>query len=73
MTFKAFRISLLVVLAGFALSSPAARASRQAESASDRCANASLNGTYGFLHGGVGCGRTDTLSGRSPTRLDATL
>lgn len=40
---KTFRIALTIVLASFALSS-AARAT---------CSNASLRGTYGFLHGGV--------------------
>lgn len=41
-----------IVPASFALSS-AAGAAHEAESASERCANASLSGTYGFLHGGV--------------------
>jgi len=52
MTSKTFRISLLIAVGSFALS-PAAGASQQNESASDRCSNASLSGTYGFLHGGV--------------------
>ena len=44
MIFKTFRITLTIVLASFALSS-AARA--------ETCSNASLSGTYGFLHDGT--------------------
>ena len=41
---KTFRIARMIVLASFALSSAAWAAT---------CSNASLSGTYGFLHGGV--------------------
>jgi hypothetical protein len=41
---KVLRITLTIGLASFALSSAAWAAS---------CSNASLSGTYGFLHGGV--------------------
>jgi hypothetical protein len=41
---KAFRIARMIVLVSFALSSAAWAAT---------CSNASLSGTYGFLHGGV--------------------
>jgi hypothetical protein len=44
MTCKTFRIAQMIVLAGFALSSTAWAAT---------CSNASLSGTYGFLHSGV--------------------
>lgn len=40
---KTFRIARMIVLASFALSSAAGAT----------CSNASLSGTYGFLHGGV--------------------
>jgi hypothetical protein len=41
---KTLRIALTMVLASFALSSAAWAAT---------CSNASLSGTYGFLHGGT--------------------
>src|SRR5579863_8921729 len=41
---KTFRIALMIVLASFALSSAAWAA---------KCSNASLSGTYGFLHDGT--------------------
>ncbi|MFZ3369254.1 MAG: hypothetical protein WA239_19250, partial [Candidatus Sulfotelmatobacter sp.] len=41
---KTFRIALTIVLASFALSSAAWAAT---------CSNASLSGTYGFLHDGT--------------------
>jgi hypothetical protein len=41
---KMFRIALTIVLASFALSSAAWAAT---------CSNASLSGTYGFLHDGT--------------------
>ena len=41
---KTFRIARMIVLATFAFSSAAWAVS---------CSNASLSGTYGFLHGGV--------------------
>jgi hypothetical protein len=43
---KMFRIALTIVLASFALGSAAWAT----------CSNASLNGTYGFLHGGTDSG-----------------
>ncbi len=45
---KTFRISLTIALASFALSSAAWAAGPNAP-----CSNASLSGTYGFLHGGI--------------------
>jgi hypothetical protein len=44
MIFKTFRIASLIVLATFAFSSAAEAAT---------CSNASLSGTYGFLHDGT--------------------
>jgi hypothetical protein len=45
---KMFRITLTIAFASFALSSAAWAAGSNAP-----CSNASLSGTYGFLHGGV--------------------
>ncbi len=52
---KTLRIARMIVLATFALSSAAWAAT---------CSNASLSGTYGFLHAGIDsqrrpCGRRD--------------
>jgi hypothetical protein len=71
MTSKTFRVSLLIVLASFALSS-AAGATQQAESASDRCSNASLSGTYGFLHGGVDSNGAPNSAAVSQLTFDST-
>jgi hypothetical protein len=71
MTSKTLRISLLSVLASFALS-PAARASQQAESPSDGCSNASLGGTYGFLHGGVDSNGVPDSAAVSQLTFDST-
>lgn len=45
---KTFRIARMIVLASFSLSSAAWAAGSNAP-----CSNASLSGTYGFLHGGI--------------------
>ena len=58
---KMFRIALTIVLASFALSS-AARAT---------CSNASLSGTYGFLHGGTDSNGTPTSAAVSQLTFDS--
>jgi hypothetical protein len=60
-----------IVLASFALS-PAVGATQQAESASDRCSNASLSGTYGFLHGGVDSNGAPNSAAVSQLTFDST-
>ena len=47
MSSKTFCLSLLIVLAGFALNS-AAGATEQADSTSECCSKASLSGPFGF-------------------------
>jgi hypothetical protein len=59
MIFKTFRIAGMIVLAAFALSSTA-RAT---------CSNASLSGTYGFLHGGTASDGTP-IAGLSQVTVD---
>jgi hypothetical protein len=71
MTSKTFRICLLIAVGSFALS-PAAGASQQNESASDRCSNASLSGTYGFLHGGVDSNGAPNSAAVSQLTFDST-
>jgi hypothetical protein len=61
MIFKTFRIAGMIVLAAFALSSTA-RAT---------CSNASLSGTYGFLHGGTASDGTP-IAGLSQVTFDPT-
>jgi hypothetical protein len=53
MVCKTLRIALTIVLASFALSSAAGAAT---------CSNASLSGTYGFLHGGTDAAGTPTTT-----------
>jgi len=48
---KAFRITLTIAVASLAFGSAAGA---MAESRFRPCSNASLSGTYGFLHGGIG-------------------
>jgi hypothetical protein len=52
---KTFRIAQMIVLASFALSSAAWATDSATDSATDwaTCSNASLSGTYGFLHDGT--------------------
>ena len=57
---KTFRIARMIVLASFALSSAAWAT----------CSNASLNGTYGFLHGGTSNGTP--IAGLSQLTFDST-
>jgi hypothetical protein len=59
---KTFRIARMIVLASFALSSAAWAAT---------CSNASLSGTYGFLHGGTARNGTPTI-GLSQLTFDST-
>ena len=60
---KMFRIARMIVLASFALSSAAWAAT---------CSNASLSGTYGFLHGGTDSNGTPTSAAVSQLTFDAT-
>ena len=59
---KMFRIALTIVLASFALSSAAWAT----------CSNASLSGTYGFLHGNTDSNGTPTSAAVSQLTFDAT-
>src|SRR5580698_2485472 len=62
MTSKSFRIAQMIVLASFALS-PAALA---------QCSNASLSGTYGFLHDGTDSNGTPTSAAVTQLTFDST-
>ncbi len=63
MTYKMFRIALAIVLASFVLSSAAWAATT--------CSNASLSGTYGWLHGGTASDGTPVI-GVSQVTFDST-
>lgn len=60
---KMFRIARMIVLASFALSSVAWAAT---------CSNASLSGTYGFLHGGTDSNGTPATAAVSQITFDST-
>jgi hypothetical protein len=60
---KTFRIARMIVLASFALSSAAWAAT---------CSNASLSGTYGFLHGGTDSNGTPATAAVSQMKFDST-
>ncbi len=60
---KTFRIARMIVLASFALSSPAWAAT---------CSNASLSGTYGFLHDGTDSNGTPFTAAVSQITFDST-
>ena len=60
---KTFRIARMIVLASFALSSAAWAAT---------CSNASLSGTYGFLHDGTDSNGTPLTAAVSQVTFDAT-
>jgi hypothetical protein len=60
---KTFRIALTIVLASFALSSAAGAAT---------CSNASLSGTYGFLHDGTDSNGTPATAAVSQITFDST-
>ena len=60
---KTFRIARMIVLASFALSSAAWAAT---------CSNASLSGTYGFLHGGTDSNGTPATAAVSQITFDST-
>jgi len=62
MTHKMFRIALTTVLASFALSSAAWAT----------CSNASLSGTYGFLHDGTDSNGTPATAAVSQITFDST-
>jgi hypothetical protein len=62
MTYKIFRIARMIVLASFALSSAAGAT----------CSNASLNGTYGFLHDGTDSNGTPATAAVSQITFDST-
>jgi hypothetical protein len=63
---KTLRIALTIVLASFALSSAAWAAGSNAP-----CSNASLSGTYGFLHGGTD-GAGNPAAGLTQVTFDST-
>jgi hypothetical protein len=63
MSSKIFRIAAVIVLAGSALSSAAGAAT---------CSNASLSGTYGFLHGTTDSNGTPTSAAVSQLTFDST-
>jgi hypothetical protein len=63
MNSKTFRIARMIVLAGFALSSAAWAAT---------CSNASLSGTYGFLHDGTDSNGTPATAAVSQITFDPT-
>jgi hypothetical protein len=60
---KVFCAASVIVLASFALSSAAGAAT---------CSNASLSGTYGFLHDGTDSNGAPATAAVSPVRFDAT-
>ena len=60
---KTFRIALMIVLASFALSSAAWAAT---------CSNASLSGTYGFLHDGTDSNGAPATAAVSQITFDST-
>jgi len=60
---KTFRIARMIVLASFALSSAASAVT---------CSNASLSGTYGFLHDGTNSNGTPTTAAVSQVTFDST-
>ena len=62
MIFQTIRIAQMIVLANLALSSAAWA----------NCSNASLSGTYGFLHGGTASDGTPTSAAVSQLTFDAT-
>ena len=63
MIFKTFRIARMIVLASVALSSAAWAGT---------CSNASLSGTYGFLHGGTDSNGTPFTAAVSQLTFDPT-
>ncbi len=63
MTYKMFRIALVIVLASFGLSSAAWAA---------KCSNASLSGTYGFLHDGTDSNGAPATAAVSQITFDST-
>jgi hypothetical protein len=63
MVSKMCRIARMIVLASFALSSAAWAAT---------CSNASLRGTYGFLHGGTDSNGTPATAAVSQVTFDST-
>ena len=63
MTYKMIRIALAVVLASFGLDSAAATA---------KCSNASLSGTYGFLHDGTDSNGTPFTAAVSQITFEST-
>jgi hypothetical protein len=60
---KTFRIARMIVLASFALSSAASAVT---------CSNASLSGTYGFLHDGTNSNGTPATAAVSQVTFDST-
>lgn len=73
---KTFRIALMIVLAGFTLSAAQAQhdavsETRGGDIAGATCSEASLQGTYGFLHGGVN-GHGNPAAGLTQITFDPT-
>ncbi|MGA9471300.1 MAG: hypothetical protein WBV36_02480, partial [Terriglobales bacterium] len=64
MTYKMFRIALAIVLAVFGLDSAAWAAAK--------CSNASLSGTYGFLHDGTDSNGTPATAAVTQVTFDPT-
>jgi hypothetical protein len=79
---KTFRIAQMIVLASFALSSAAWATDSATDSATDwatdsatdwaTCSNASLSGTYGFLHDGTDSNGTPTSAAVTQLTFDST-
>jgi hypothetical protein len=63
MTYKTFRLAQMIVLASIALSSAAW---------AGNCSNASLSGTYGFLHDGTDSNGTPATAAVSQITFDST-
>ena len=63
MTYKMFRIALAIVLASFGLDSAAWAA---------KCSNASLSGTYGFVHDGTDSNGTPATAAVTQITFDST-
>ena len=74
---KTFRIAQMIVLASFALSSAAWATDTATDTATDSaidwavCSNASLSGTYGFLHDGTDSNGTPTSAAVTQLTFDS--
>ncbi len=70
---KTFRMAQMIVLASFALSSAAWATDSATDTATDwaACSNASLSGTYGFLHDGTDSDGTPATAAVSQITFDS--